>query len=108
MERLAQKGIVDRPMRLPPPPKRPVPAPPSKQGAPLPGGKLLPPRPRQGGFGTNPRVRRDGKPREASKDETQPLEARAQTSPALQNIPRLKGAAPGRTHAGRGGGPPPA
>ncbi|MHB8878736.1 MAG: hypothetical protein ACYC8T_33975, partial [Myxococcaceae bacterium] len=226
MERLAQKGIVDRPMRLPPPPKRPLPAPPSKQSAPLPGGKLLPPPPRAGistaparggpvppgpavpgipqrrpllapppprpggpapppaggplraggppggeaprrdfmaeraarnagalssrpgpeprrdplaeravrrtgpppgerrppvpdtdpraqpppprrqNPGTNPRVLRDGKPREPSKDDTLPPKGRAQTSPALQNIPRLKGAAPGGPHAGSAGRPP--
>lgn len=42
MERLAQKGVIDRPMRLPPPPRRPADAAP----APMPGGQLLPPKPK--------------------------------------------------------------
>ncbi|MBX7101297.1 MAG: hypothetical protein K1X89_26505, partial [Myxococcaceae bacterium] len=43
MERLAQRGVLDRPMRLPPPPlKLPAPVPPG----PLPGGKLQLPPPR--------------------------------------------------------------
>ncbi len=50
MERLAQKGIIDRPMRLPPPPKRPVlgerGALPSSSGAMLPGGRVVAPPPR--------------------------------------------------------------
>jgi len=47
---------------------------------------------------TNPRVLRDGKPRE---HDTLPPKGRAQTSPALQNIPRLKGAPAGGTQVGR-------
>lgn len=41
LERLAQKGVVERPLRLPPPPKRPVP--------PMPAGRLLAPPPKSVG-----------------------------------------------------------
>lgn len=52
MERLALRGVIDRPMRLPPPPKaapQPLGGPglvPLSAVAPLPGGKLLPPPPK--------------------------------------------------------------
>lgn len=42
LERLAHKGVIDRPMRLPPPDRRPL----GPAAAQLPGGQLLPPRPK--------------------------------------------------------------
>jgi hypothetical protein len=48
LERLAAKGVIDRPVRLPPPPKREIDAPPSGAEG-LPGGRVLLPPPRTAG-----------------------------------------------------------
>lgn len=107
IERLAQKGVIDRPIRLPPPqrpppprrstqarpPPRPVdqeavPTPPRQRPRPstgLPGGKVMAPPVRERapnasmGEGSQRRVLRDGKP--LAREE----------SPVVQGVPRRRG-----------------
>ncbi len=74
MERLAQRGVIDRPMRLPPP----VAKPPSPSGVMMPGGQLVAPRPgdnRPGVLGPPPEKRAP------TSDRSRPLTADASRPP---------------------------
>ena len=81
MERLAQRGVIDRPMRLPPPVMKPAPAPPpaasssavpAVANSPVPGGRLVAPNKRSAVLGPPPE-KRNPPPPEQRRPTAQPI-----------------------------------
>lgn len=104
LERLSQRGVIDRPMRLPPPPgkkssleipKQAIDAPPSEHGA-----KLLPPLPKRSESAAQlPKVaadKRGPEPKRPPPVLLPPPAAGMRRDPVAERVARLAGAAPGR------------